>query len=83
MKVCHYKLKEGIFLPLNNSVPISIKLLFKEFVVDRSDLEQFFPGRFTIRQTIPMRTARFTPVLTDEEIGTMEELANRYYERNR
>ncbi len=70
-------------MPLNNSVPISIKLLFKEFVVDKSDLEQHFPGRYTIRQTIPMRTARFTPVLSDEEIGKMEELANRYYERNR
>ena len=70
-------------MPLNGAVPISVKLLFKELVVDRADLEQHFSGRYTIRQTIPLRTARFTPVLTDQEVSFVEELANKFHERSR
>ena len=70
-------------MPLNDSVPIAIRLLFKEYVVERSDLEQHFPGRYVIRQTIPLRTARFTPTLTNEEIALVEQLADHYVARNR
>ena len=69
-------------MPLNDSVPIAIKLQLKEYVVERGDLEQHFPGRYLIRQTIPLRTARFAQVLTVEDLALLDQLAEKYKLRN-